>query len=217
MNDLCVNLAKATITASQNLNPLVKQNFGLSCNGIDVVESVERLGNIIFGLSKNMTITDFIKTDVNTILHSCAGNILQFFLVSLDGSIILPIHIFPYTNLAITEVADIVASIRKDFEALIEISWVSTDGEHEGLEAQLEKLNPPLMLFRDTDHVAKSGRNAILKNKFCFKSDTEESTVQVSLNLIEIMKQDPMVPNHIRSSLCTLLKENLILSTFVNL
>jgi hypothetical protein len=206
LNDICRELARETIKAARTMNPKIKQNFGLAFDGIDIVESVERLGNIIFGLSKDVTITDFVKTDIDKILHSCAGNILQFFLVSLDKSIVLPIHIFPYTDLADQDVASIVESIQKDFESLITITWVSSDGEHETLESVLNDLTSPCNLFRDSDHVTKCGRNAIIKNKLRWIDPvTHEKSEPVSLNLVEIIKQDSFTLDHIRMSLRTLL------------
>ena len=71
-------------------NEKIRNNFIIATDAIDVIPMIDRVGNIFIGLNKTRPIEYIFETELRQVMKDVASHITQLFLVSLDGSIVLP-------------------------------------------------------------------------------------------------------------------------------
>ena len=188
---------------SKNADKTLLDNFGLACDGVDIAKSLTIIGNTVLGLDNNRDITYLLNTPVQKIMDSVATHMQQFFLISLDGNIVIPIHAFPYRSITYNSLVAMIKKIKEDFKDKIKISWLSLDGDLPDIEG---KLPDNMLIFRDTDHVCKNGRNAILHKTIQWKDI--DNDVKVSLTDLQKLEDNHIagVDSNVTSALKKLLK-----------
>jgi hypothetical protein len=96
-------------------------------------------------------------------------------LVKGDGSIVMPFEIHPFAKSidAVSLGSLIIDALKSKYEAFpsVRIRWVSMDCDLPNIKNHLPK---DMLLFCDTDHVAKVMRNALIDNNCVNETDSDD-------------------------------------------
>ena len=98
----------------------------------------------IVGIPTDMTYSQFLEVSLQQAIDNIATHVMQFYLIAPDGSILMPIHSFPFHGCTESCLLSWISTIQSELTA-IEISWISTDGDLPDLEECLKPKN--LVLF----------------------------------------------------------------------
>jgi len=71
-------------------NEKIRNNFIIATDAIDVIPMIDRVENIFIGFNKTRPIEYIFETELRKVMKDVASHITQLFLVSPDGSIVLP-------------------------------------------------------------------------------------------------------------------------------
>eukprot|EP00012_Vannella_robusta_P010915 CAMPEP_0206209312 /NCGR_PEP_ID=MMETSP0166-20121206/16839_1 /ASSEMBLY_ACC=CAM_ASM_000260 /TAXON_ID=95228 /ORGANISM="Vannella robusta, Strain DIVA3 518/3/11/1/6" /LENGTH=418 /DNA_ID=CAMNT_0053630695 /DNA_START=124 /DNA_END=1376 /DNA_ORIENTATION=+ len=137
----------------------ISANFGIATDAMDIIAGIEKYGNSLFGLEADHSIDQLFTKELEQLVAEVATHTSQLFLVAPDGSVVLPLAVFPHTKLTSKALADMVLEAKQKLEH-VNISWVALDGDL----PDIGKYLLDMCVFRDTDHVAKSGRNALMNS-----------------------------------------------------
>ena len=190
---------RMTDPETTEMEPLVRHNFGLAADAVDIATYMDFIEDNVIGFKDDTKIEQFLSLSLQTAIDSIATHAMQFYLISPNGALLMPIHTFPFRECSEAQLITWIKQIQSELPN-VGISWVSTDGDLAGLECALA--DESLLLFRDHEHVAKCGRNAIIDETINYPGGP-----LVRLSDLEMLQQSsPDIPIDISATLCKLLK-----------
>jgi len=183
-------------------------SIGLSFDGIDIAPFVDiaktNNGDVLVGFHREIGLQEFLEKALDKWSNSLCNHIMQFFIMTLDGIILMPIDSLPYSKgLDSSQILKWIEDIETDLD--VKTTFISCDGDIFDLEKKWEshKGENQKFIFRDSDHVTKNGRNAFLKqNSVTYIEDN----CTFGFTDLEYLSRDTNVPDQIRGNISKLLK-----------